>query len=376
MTQALPQAAPQTARPNTVPSTSSVAASSCASDAFCASGSSPTVHLIGPGAVGRALLGLIDDSVFQLVGVTDSTATIHHKRGLDALAVAAWKAEGNPLSAYAHAEAIPVELAIELVDADIVVDTTPTDFANKDQAIARGQAVLKHPAHLVLAAKDGLCAAADSWLDLQHAAQVGCNAVLGGTGLRLSRELTELRSRWRSITCAGNASTTTIITALEAGLSLAEGIEQARAAGCLETDPELDLRGTDAAVKLAVVAGALTGTVYDPAAIPCEDIRDLDPVLVRQRAERGLTTRLVGRIDRVGKPVVSYEEVDRCSPIAVPHDRVVYQYELEDGSLRIHTGAGIGHLPTAKAVFEDLEAFAELAFRQHVAKARQGGLVG
>src|SRR5690606_15603850 len=99
-------------------------------------------------------------------------------------------------------------------------------------------------------------------------------------------ELPELRQRTRAIAIVGNASTTTMIDAIERGLTLEEGIDDARRLGFLEPDAELDLRGADAAVKLAIVAGIVTGRRIDPRTIVAEDIRSLDVHTIRARPRR------------------------------------------------------------------------------------------
>lgn len=87
------------------------------------------------------------------------------------------------------------------------------------------------------------------------------------------------------------------------------------------------------------------------------DVRGLDPELLRERAARGATTRLVARGSRRGDDLrVVYEEVPRGSPLAAPPDRVVYGYELP-GGLRVHTGLAIGHERTAGALLADVAAF-------------------
>lgn len=348
-------------------------------DAYCTTGSSPgtvapvtsiapfrhgantndpvTLHLIGPGAVGSALLRMIPPGVI-LTGVTDSTATLRGTAGIDPFWIAANKEHGRPLRTQPGARALELRDALTWVGADIVVDATATDFNRPHWAETLESAVLARGARLVLAAKDALCSAAPRWFASERHDAVGCNAVLGGTGRYLQRELDGLRERCVSIAIAGNASTTTILETVERGGSLDDGIAEARRLGFLEADPELDLRGADAAVKLAIVAGALRSHAIDPASIPCDDIRDLDPALVRERARRGRTTRLVARADEYGRLAVRYEEIERGSPLAAPVGRVVYAYVLEDGAARVHVGAGLGAVATARALRADIAAFA------------------
>ncbi|MGH7447245.1 MAG: hypothetical protein ACRELT_06775, partial [Longimicrobiales bacterium] len=167
-----------------------------------------------------------------------------------------------------------------------------------------------------------------------------------------------LQQRTRTIAIVGNASTTAILQAVERGRSLAEGIVEAQQLGFLEPDPELDLRGTDAAVKLAIVAGIITGRRFDPRTIACDDIRTIDLLAVRRRVRRGATTRLVGRLDHAGGLRVSYEEVSCDSILAAPCGRVVYEYGLTRDERRLHIGSGLGAEATAAGLWADIRALA------------------
>lgn len=349
-------------------------------DSYCTTGSSPgvvapvtsiapirrtgtrtddpvTLHLLGPGAVGSALLRMLPPGCI-LTGVTDSTATLRGTAGIDPYWIAANKEQRHPLSAQPGARTLSLREALAWVSADIVVDATATDFGRTEWSDALEHAVLARGARLALAAKDALCSAAPRWFAGERRDRIGCNAVLGGTGRFLQRELDGLRERCVSVAIAGNASTTTIIETIERGGSLEEGIADAHRRGFLEADPELDLRGADAAVKLAIVAGALRNRTFDPAAIPCDDIRDLDLALLRERFRRGRTTRLVARADEYGALAVRYEEIDRGSPLGAPIGRVVYAYVLEDGATRVHVGGGLGAVATAQALCADIAALA------------------
>lgn len=327
-------------------------------DAHRTSGTSPTdavgtVHLLGVGGVGRALLQRIALSGRRLVAVSDSTATVAAPHGLDPLRVLAWKAAGRPLAEWPGAWCVPTAEAVARVNAGVVVDATATTGDRPewtemlDGVLARGSAI-------ALAAKDALAERAAVWLT-QYAGAVGCNAVLGGTGQQLARELPELKRRWHEAAIVGNASTTTILECIERGGTLAEGIEEAHQRGYLEADPELDLRGRDAAVKLAIVAGALRGERIDAAAIVCEDIRSLAPEVIRARVARGATTRLVARATPHGVHA-GYEEVDRASALASPVGRVVYRYDLSRNERRLHIGGGLGAAATADALWVDVVA--------------------
>ncbi len=340
-------------------------------DAHRTTGTSPgagTVHLLGAGGVGRALLQHLAMSGRRLVAVTDSGATVASQTGLDPLRILAWKAAGRPLRAWPGAWTVPSEAALTGIHAALVVDATATS-ADRPHWPALLEEVLERGSALALAAKDALAECAARWLGAPGA-RVGCNAVLGGTGQAFVRELPELRRRWRSATLVGNASTTVILECVERGGTLTQGIEEARQRGYLESDAELDLRGRDAAVKLAIVAGALLGERIDPEGIACEDIRALDPEVVRSRVARGATTRLVARASAAGLQV-GYEEVARTSVLAAPVGRVVYRYELTSDERRLHLGGGLGAAATAEALWRDVVSLG--SSRRSAALVHAGG---
>ena len=334
-------------------------------DAFHSSGHSPgqvrTLHLLGPGRVGRALLPQLADLPVRVVAISDSTATAFDRQGLPLDAIAAHKAAGGSLASWPRAEAIPTELAVRIVGADLVVDATPTDQASVQAALQRALAALQNGAFLVVAGKNALAEAAPEWLLGVHRGKVGVHAALGGAGQALLRELDELREHCRELVLVGNVTTTVLVEAIERGGSLDDGLAVARQLGLLEADPTQDLDGSDAATKLRAVWGALFADAWTAppsfARIARADARALDPELLRARARAGATTRLVARGSRSGTDLrVAFEEVPRGSPLAAPPDRVVYGYQLPCG-LRVHTGLGIGHERTAGALFADVAAF-------------------
>lgn len=328
-------------------------------EAFCTSGPSPTtLHLVGPGQVGREVLDLLAELPLRLTGISDSTATLHSRDGLDASELAAFKARGGRLAAREGAEPLKLELALDLVDADLVVDCTPTRVDAAQLAAERARGVLRRGKRLALAAKDAVCHAGPELLELAQVTRLGINAVLGGTGLALCRQHAELRRDCAELALCGNATTTGLVAWLEAGGKLEDGIAEAQARGVLEPDPSLDLSGKDAATKLCAVAGLIFGTAPDISQVTLpEDFRRLDPELLRQRRTEGRTTRLIGRASRSGALRLEFEELAIGDPLACPDDRVAYSYTLSGGTQRVHTGAGIGPRGTAEAVIEDLRAF-------------------
>jgi homoserine dehydrogenase len=296
----------------------------------------------------------------RLVAVSDRSGTVFQREGLVVDEIVTHKHRGGSLSECGGAETIPTELAIRLVSADIVVDATPSKSEDVEAAVLRGRTALQCGASLALCSKNGLAEAAAEWLAPATRKRVLVNAVLGGTGAQLLAELDELQRECQGLALVGNVTTTAIITAIEGGASIEEGIGEARRLGFLEPDATLDLDGSDAATKLLCVWSALFGSTFTKspglASVKREDVRDLDPAALRERTSRGATTRLIARGGRSGTELrVAFDEVALGSPLAVPADRVAYGYELPSG-LRVHTGLGVGYERTAQALWADVNA--------------------
>jgi homoserine dehydrogenase len=329
------------------------------SDAACSSGTSPTVHLIGPGKVGRALLRELAGLPVRVVAVSDTTATVFAREGLDAPALAEWKEAGRPIAAHPKAAGIPLDVALSVFAADVVVDCTDSNLAPDALALstARATALVRAGRRLVLAAKSPLLGATDEIVIAAQAGRVGLNAVFGGAGRALVRELATLRDRESGATalaCAPNGTTTALISALERGQTFEQGCSWARALGLLERDPEQDLDGRDAALKLALLASAWLGRRFDPDSIERPDVRKLDPRTLIARRAAGLTTRLIGRATREGELRLAYEAVAPGSALAVPASHVSYSFALPGGATRLFLGNGLGPQKTARAVLIDL----------------------
>ena len=86
-------------------------------DAYQTTGPSPTVHLLGPGRVGCAFLGLLDRTGHTVVGVTDSSGTVFQPAGVNRGSVIAAKDSGDPLSSLG-ARPLSLATALNEVNAD------------------------------------------------------------------------------------------------------------------------------------------------------------------------------------------------------------------------------------------------------------------
>lgn len=103
-----------------------------------------------------------------------------------------------------------------------------------------------------------------------------------------------------------NTTTNFVLAEMERGRSRAEAVAEAQRQGFAERDPSMDLDGTDAAVKVAVLLNTLLGASVCLSDIEREGILGVAAEEVQQLAAQGLRYKLVCRGELVdGRPVGS-----------------------------------------------------------------------
>ena len=143
----------------------------------------------------------------------------------------------------------------------------------------------------------------------------------------------------------------------ERNASYAAAVAEAQRRGFAEADPTLDVDGTDAAQKLAILAHLAFGARVDWRDIPRTGIDQLDPADIRYARELGYRLRLLAVAElgddlelhvsptlvRIGRPLAEVREA--YNAVRLVGDVV--------GPVFFH-GLGAGQMPTASAVLADL----------------------
>ncbi|MBU6296447.1 MAG: homoserine dehydrogenase [Planctomycetes bacterium] len=128
--------------------------------------------------------------------------------------------------------------------------------------------------------------------------------------------------------------------------------------GFAEADPTLDVNGTDAAHKLAVLAHLAMDTTLGVDSISRRGIDELDPLDIRFAGELGYTIRLLAEIWCDPDGIISH-----VSPVLLRKTTPLAQVRGGFNAVRVigdavgetlFYGAGAGRMPTASAVVSDL----------------------
>jgi len=181
-----------------------------------------------------------------------------------------------------------------------------------------------------------------------------------------------------------NGTSNFILTAMaERGLGYAAALAEAQKLGYAEADPTLDVDGSDAAHKLAILAQIAFGVAARPHEIERHGIDRLDDMDIRFADELGYTIKLLaeawtslsesgsegeredGRSARSSSPTLTPTSTValHVAPVLLRHTNLLAQVRgaynaiLVRGDLvgeTLYQGPGAGQMPTASSVVADL----------------------
>ncbi len=156
-----------------------------------------------------------------------------------------------------------------------------------------------------------------------------------------------------------NGTSNYILTQMEAhGASYADAVKEAQRLGYAEADPTMDVDGSDAAQKLAILAHLAFGAEVDWTKIPRQGIDTLDLADMRYAKELGYRIKLlaVAQLVKSGLELhVSPTLVKLGSPLAEVRGAYNAISVVGDAVGRVFfSGLGAGQMPTASAVMADI----------------------
>ena len=156
-----------------------------------------------------------------------------------------------------------------------------------------------------------------------------------------------------------NGTSNFILTAMaDKGMSYADALAEAQRLGYAEADPTLDVDGSDAAHKLAILAQLAFGVTVTLADIEREGIDGLNAMDLRFANELGYTVKLLAEAWLDGREVALH-----VAPVLLRHTDMLAQVRGAFNAIQIKgdavgevlfQGPGAGELPTASSVVADI----------------------
>jgi homoserine dehydrogenase len=313
------------------------------------------VALLGCGNVGGGVLErlLARPDLFRVSGVAVRDRERVRRSGLPRRLIAAG----------------PVALAEG--DADVVIEL----LGGREPARRAVIRALELGKSVVTANKALLAEEIDSLehLAARRGAAVLYSASVGGA-LPALEAVRRLAGRIRSISGVLNGTCNHVLDRLAAGDSFETAVAAARTAGFAEADPALDLDGSDAAQKLALLAREAFGVTPRWDTMPRQGIAGLDRIALEALARRGRTVRLVATAERTQaglRASVRPLEVSGSHPFAKTCGAGnALRIETTEGAVIDLAAQGAGRWPTCESVLADLYDLA--AARQEPIAVEEG----
>lgn len=350
------------------------------------------ILLCGFGVVGQSLVRLIQsrtDDLYaryglkpRIVAVSDSGGTAFDPSGLDCKQLIESKRSSGTVAAYhnnsgggggsaavARTSGWTGADAIDGVDADVLVETTPSNYVDAEPGMGHIMGAMKKGMHAVSVNKGPLALAFPSLMELAAYNRVifkFSGTVGGGTPILDYAKNSLSGERITSFTGILNGTTNYILSNMAAGMSPDAALRDAREKGYVEADESLDLDGLDAAAKLVILANWVMDMKSTMPDVRCTGIRGVRASDIKKAAGRKAVIKMTATCDKNGM-VVEPTEIQLSDPLCVDGTLNAISFTSEHSGTQTIIGRGAGGMETASAILRDL-----LHIRQKMSLAGAG----
>jgi homoserine dehydrogenase len=242
-------------------------------------------------------------------------------------------------------------------DAEVVVETTPTNFKDGEPGLSNIKAALANGKHVVTANKGPLALAMPALLELadHRRLQLRFSGTVGG-GTPFLDFAAKCMPGERIVRIRGilNGTTNYILTRMEnASLTFEKALAEAQKKGYAEKDPTSDVEGYDTAAKIVIIANWVLKKRYSLRNLEITGITKVTPQKLKQAQASGAKLKLIGRIEESSASVAP-EEVSTNDPTCVPDTLNALTFTTEHAGDITLVGPGAGGERTASAIVRDL----------------------
>lgn len=325
--------------------------------------------LVGFGTVGRSVARIIDRDQERLVrdyGFEPRITTIIDRRGycrdesgIDLPTAVKVKEESGTVAKYPGKGRSKIDgsSAISTSDAEVVIETTPSNFRDGEPGLSNINQALSSGKHVVTANKGPLALAMPALLELaeHRRLRLAFSGTVGGGTPFLNFAAKCLHGeKITGFYGVLNGTTNYILTRMEdAGLTFRDSLKEAQAKGYAETDPTNDIEGFDSAAKVVIIANWIFKRRLSLHDVRRTGIANVNSDSLRSARNGGSRIKLVGRLSG-RSATVEPEEIKLSNPVCVPGTLNALTFSSEHTGEVTLVGPGAGGEQTASAIIRDL----------------------
>ena len=333
------------------------------------------IILCGFGVVGQSLAKLLESRYEDLyarfgikpriVGVIDTKGSAVETSGLDLNKLVDVKKKFGTVKKYSPTKnnLSGVDL-IENLDADVLIETTPSNYKDAEPGMTHITEAMKHKLHVISVNKGPLALAFPSLMELATYNQVllrFSGTVGGGTPIIDYAKNSLHGERISSFDGILNGTTNYILTNMANGMSFKTALGDAKKKGYVEADESLDLDGLDAAAKLVILANWVMDLKVTMRDIKRTGIRNVSEQDIKNAAKKKCAVKLIASCNK--DLTVSPTEISVDSPLCVNGTLNAISFTSEHSGTQTIIGRGAGGIETASSILRDL-----LDIRQEISK--------
>jgi homoserine dehydrogenase len=323
------------------------------------------IVLIGFGVVGQNIVKLLlsrNEDLYALYGmkprivaVVDSKGSVVSTSGLDLQMLLDAKKTKGTVGGYGDGARKDVVEIIESIDAEVVVEVTPTDLKIGEPGMTNITTAIKNGRNVITANKGPLALALPSLIELAEYNGVMLRfsgTVGGGTPILEFAKRCLKGDRIVSFRGILNGTTNYILTRMEEGLSFDDALNDAKEKGYAEAEPSLDIDGYDAAAKLVIMANWVMGMKVTMKDVNFTGIRNVTADDMKNALKNHNAIKLIAGSNK--GLTVKPTEIPKSDPLCVNGTLNAVTFSSEYSGQQTIIGRGAGGMETASAVLRDL----------------------
>jgi len=249
-----------------------------------------------------------------------------------------------------------VQQVIENVEAEIVIECTPTNLVDGEPGMSHLISAMKTGKHVISVNKGPLALAFPSLIELANFNGVMLRfsgTVGGGTPILEFAKRCLKGDRITSFRGILNGTTNYILSKMEERLTYDQALKDASEKGYAEADPTLDVEGYDAAAKLVIMANWIMGMKVTIRDVKRSGIVGIEQAAIMEALESGKSIKLLAVCD--GRHLeVGATEVPKLDPVCVNGTLNAVTFSSEHSGSQTIIGKGAGGMETASAILRDM----------------------